>query len=346
MKEKNSTAGAIFSLGAVLRDADRPARVSRQEPSERGLRHSRKRADADQHGETHDSTALDHAIRRCLAKEVERRWQSAADLAGELQWITKRVHKRASGSLVHTAEFASAWPGAWRLPLAVVLAPVAFLHLREKPPAPAAPVRFQIRPLKTPCSGPFLSLSLDGRKLAFVDGGRLRCISWSRENLANSKRMVIHPLPVPRQPLHRVCVPRKAQEDRGRLVAAAQTVADLPGARFAGGAWNQDGVIVFGSPIGLFRVPASGGVPVQITAVDPARQEVHHIEPSFLPDGRHFLDTRYSADKEKSGVYVGSVDAKPEQQSSKFLVATIGGQGTRLRPTRAPATCFSCAKAR
>jgi eukaryotic-like serine/threonine-protein kinase len=29
--------------------------------------------------------ALDHAIRRCLAKEPERRWQSAADLAGELQ---------------------------------------------------------------------------------------------------------------------------------------------------------------------------------------------------------------------------------------------------------------------
>jgi serine/threonine protein kinase len=30
--------------------------------------------------------ALDHAIRRCLMKEPERRWQSAADLAGELQW--------------------------------------------------------------------------------------------------------------------------------------------------------------------------------------------------------------------------------------------------------------------
>src|SRR6266852_4399533 len=33
--------------------------------------------------------ALDHAIRRSLAKEVERRWQSAADLAGELQWIAE-----------------------------------------------------------------------------------------------------------------------------------------------------------------------------------------------------------------------------------------------------------------
>src|SRR5258705_6568256 len=33
--------------------------------------------------------ALDHAIRRSLAKEVEKRWQRAADLAGELQWIAE-----------------------------------------------------------------------------------------------------------------------------------------------------------------------------------------------------------------------------------------------------------------
>src|SRR5712664_3882362 len=33
--------------------------------------------------------ALDHAIRRSLAKEVDKRWQSAADLAGELQWIAE-----------------------------------------------------------------------------------------------------------------------------------------------------------------------------------------------------------------------------------------------------------------
>src|SRR6266849_1537857 len=33
--------------------------------------------------------ALDHAMRRCLAKDAERRWQSAADLAGELQWVAE-----------------------------------------------------------------------------------------------------------------------------------------------------------------------------------------------------------------------------------------------------------------
>jgi hypothetical protein len=31
--------------------------------------------------------ALDHAIRRCLAKDAEERWQTARDLRLELQWI-------------------------------------------------------------------------------------------------------------------------------------------------------------------------------------------------------------------------------------------------------------------
>ncbi len=69
-------------------------------------------------------------------------------------------------------------------------------------------------------------------------------------------------------------------------------------------------------------MPASGGVPVQITALDPARQENLHYCPSFLPDGRHFVYTRASTDEAKSAIYLGSVDAKPEQQSSKPLVAS------------------------
>jgi eukaryotic-like serine/threonine-protein kinase len=31
--------------------------------------------------------ALDHAIRRCLAKDPEQRWQTGRDLHGELIWI-------------------------------------------------------------------------------------------------------------------------------------------------------------------------------------------------------------------------------------------------------------------
>ena len=89
------------------------------------------------------------------------------------------------------------------------------------------------------------------------------------------------------------------------------------------GAWNRDDVIIFGDRnLGLFRVPASGGVPVQITTLDPARHENSQYGPSFLPDGRHFVYIRSSTDEGKSAIYLGSMDAKPEQQSAQALVAS------------------------
>src|SRR5262249_42189124 len=40
--------------------------------------------------------ALDHAIRRCLGKDPEERWQTARDLAGELKWIAEGSSQSAS----------------------------------------------------------------------------------------------------------------------------------------------------------------------------------------------------------------------------------------------------------
>jgi len=81
--------------------------------------------------------ALDHAIKKSLAKEVDKRWQSAADLAGELQWIAEGGSQggAAPAPLVshHKVRERLAWSVAALL--AVGLAPVAFLHFREKPTA-------------------------------------------------------------------------------------------------------------------------------------------------------------------------------------------------------------------
>jgi len=57
--------------------------------------------------------------------------------------------------------------------LAMGLAAVAFLHFRESPPAPVAPVRFQIQPPNIPPVKVWPVLSPDGRKLAFSVGYRL-----------------------------------------------------------------------------------------------------------------------------------------------------------------------------
>ena len=73
------------------------------------------------------------------------------------------------------------------------------------------------------------------------------------------------------------------------------------------------------------RVSANGGSATPLTVLDPARNEFRHSLPSFLPDGRHFIYLRLSGTPENNGVYIGSLDARPEQQDSKRLVATVYG---------------------
>ena len=98
-----------------------------------------------------------------------------------------------------------------------------------------------------------------------------------------------------------------------------QTLCD---ARVAVGfAWNTDGLILFGSSFdALKRVSAAGGVATPMTVLDASRKETGHRWPQFLPDGHHFLYHRASANPQYTGIYVGSIDAKPEEQSLKPLL--------------------------
>jgi hypothetical protein len=92
------------------------------------------------------------------------------------------------------------------------------------------------------------------------------------------------------------------------------------------GAWSKDNVILFGGkPNGpLRRVSAAGGIPTDVTVIDSKRGETYHLIPTFLPDGKHFVYT-ISGSPEVSGVYVGSLDAKPAEQSKERLLTTTLG---------------------
>jgi Tol biopolymer transport system component len=265
---------------------------------------------------------LNRVVRACLAKDPADRFQTARDLKRVIEWSV-------SGDGETPLLEGAPEPGGARRPwlawsvaavLAVGLATVAFLHFRERPPAPAAPLRFQIPVPENATRAPILSP--DGRKLAFSVGDRL----WVQFLASGESRdLTVAEGWVPFWSPDSRFIGYPFQGKLKKIAATGgppQTVTDFTGL-WGGGAWNQDDVIVFGDrPVGLFRVPASGGVPVQITALDPARHENAHYCPSFLPDGRHFVYIRSSTDEGKSAIYLGSVDAKPEQQSSKPLVAS------------------------
>jgi Tol biopolymer transport system component len=108
-----------------------------------------------------------------------------------------------------------------------------------------------------------------------------------------------------------------------------QTMCDVRSP--SGGAWSHDGVILFGQlPFGLFRTPATGGEVTQVTNPDKSRQEIFHHDPTFLPDGRHFLYSIQSGQKETRGVYLGSLDSTVKQRllddstRIKYVAAVTG----------------------
>jgi serine/threonine protein kinase len=98
--------------------------------------------------------ALDHVVKKCLAKEPEKRWQAASDVCDELKWIAEggsQVKPLASAPVKGIAAL-------WRRPLvfilcAVLLAGVAvglmlLFGLRQPASAPAAgnTIRLSINP--------------------------------------------------------------------------------------------------------------------------------------------------------------------------------------------------------
>ena len=125
--------------------------------------------------------ALERLVRKCLAKDPEERWQSARDLAGELEWIAAPPAGEAApaaGRKPAPPRFRWAWPVAAAL---VFLAALPFVVAYFRPaPAEPSPVRFTIAP---PEGGNFersVVLSPDGRRVAFVTraGGKERL--WVR----------------------------------------------------------------------------------------------------------------------------------------------------------------------
>jgi Tol biopolymer transport system component len=85
-------------------------------------------------------------------------------------------------------------------------------------------------------------------------------------------------------------------------------ICSVPAGR--GGTWNPDGLIVYNAVNDgpLLQVPSGGGTPKPLTALDATRHENSHRNPTFLPDGRHFLYFIRSDDPEIRGIYVGSLE--------------------------------------
>ena len=274
---------------------------------------------------------LDHVVQTCLAKDPADRWHSARDVLAELQAIAE-----GSTDVETTTVGATASPTNVRLYRALAAAALlvaigvsvpAVWYLRGQA-APAElryrmPIQLTAAPAPATVGGvaagalfglSSFALSPDGNALAFI-----------------ARATGPEPFSLYVRPLGALAPQQLTATDEGAAntfwSADGRSIGFVSGGRlrkiaasggppqdlcavddFYGGAWNQDGVIIFGTAKGIFRVNAEGGTPEAVTTLD--ANETGHYWPSFLPDGRHFLYSTWSSDASLRAVFGTALDTK------------------------------------
>jgi DNA-binding winged helix-turn-helix (wHTH) protein len=117
----------------------------------------------------------------------------------------------------------------------------------------------------------------------------------------------------------------KAFDVRSRTL---RTIAAIPGALPVGATANDRGIVVFApGRSSLLSVSISGGPISAATELDRGAQEVQHVWPHFLPDGRHYLYGVRSVDSAANGVYVGSLDSRLKRRVVAGATAAVYASG-------------------
>jgi eukaryotic-like serine/threonine-protein kinase len=273
-------------------------------------------------------------LQRCLQKDPKQRLRDIGDARISLEEVLAGASE--ASPVASLSRRALPWVAAAAFAIAFVTMGWVHLHAGNARAETAELKRFEIpvpEKMTLGASGSF-ALSPDGRQLAFAATGS---DGVQRLWIRSLDSLKARPLPGSESPQF----PPFFWSPDSRYIAfqaggklkkidvsggSVETLCDLSGGLAVGGSWNRDGVIIFGnSNGGIMRVSANGGSASALTTLDRSRKENVHFLPSFLPDGRHFIYLRGSEKPENGGVYVGSLDAKPEQQDSKRLVATSWG---------------------
>ena len=313
----------IFSFGAVLYEMLSGRRAFHRDSAIETLNAILKEEPPELTNTDHPiAPAVERVIWHCLEKTPERRFQSATDVAFALESLSGVTSQSSQQTLTHhqAVSISRKWTRErviWLAVCLLLLAATAALAIayfsRSEPNARA--VRLALTAPEKTTSPADVTVSPDGSRVVFVannsDGHRelwVRSFETGKPELLTGTEDAAAPFWSPDSrsigyfangKLYKIDVAH------GR----PQQLCDVR--ENGGGAWNRDGVILFGGPEGLERVPVQGGTPTLATKVD-AKEEAHRW-PYFLPDGRHFVFLADAQTTENHHIRVGSLDSQETQ---------------------------------
>jgi serine/threonine-protein kinase len=279
--------------------------------------------------------ALDHVVRRAVAKAPDDRWQTACDLGGELQWVAgqiglvsaaappPRVSSRLLPALAGVVAGALVTLGAvmWLTP-----ADSPTVTLRAMIPLPASAI-YGIW-------APSIAISPDARRLVYTAEHNGVPMFWLR-SLDSFDAEPIRGTELARAPFFSpdgeqlgffVDGKLKRVVLRGSLPVA---ICDAPDVR--GASWIGDTIVLAPSVDGgLVRVPAEGGTPQPVTTLDASTQERTHRFPHVLPGGRavvFMIGTTQIPSYADARIAVQSLDGGPPKVLVEGGAAPMYAQG-------------------
>ncbi len=242
--------------------------------------------------------ALNHAIRKCLEKYPDERWQSASDLASELRWITESGSQLSAPSAAPAKEFGARWrTAAFWSALALLLATVTGLVVWHAKPAPPRPVSRAVIALPpgqrlAGLDQAALALSPDGTQLAYVavQGGIQQIYLRAMDSLE------ARPVPGTEGAVNPFFSPDSqwlgffaGQKLKKISISGGAAVSLSDAAQSFGASWGSLGMIAF-SPLQvstLQQVSEAGGVSQPLTKFE--KGEISHRRPEFMPGGKVLL---------------------------------------------------------
>jgi Tol biopolymer transport system component len=243
-------------------------------------------------------------LRRCLQKDVSRRFRDIRDVRVLIEELIER-REQFPAAIVRTSPrrrlvLGAAVVGA----LAGAIAATSYAWVTREAPDE---LRVQIA---TGTGDPnAFAMSPDGASVVYQGTVRGRSGLWLQPLNADTPRELAPNGGSPFWSAHGDAVGFQGGGGIYRVGVAGGTprlMATVVGPR--GGTWNSDDVVLIGQTGGpLLRVSANGGSPGAATSLLPA--QTSHRGPHFLPDGHHFLFYA-TGTADVRGLHIGDLNSK------------------------------------